>query len=925
MIIICVEERIRIFEFLVDHNERPLINKTPESDSLWMALNLGKINNSFDVFPEGDGCLIAPTKQDVDAPGNIDSLRAQKNDGTLFSPESFHIRPGGEPYQPSPLYHPQNEKEQSHPRPSNFDPKFHPNGFPGPEFPFYPPPPHMIPHQMPPAFMMPGYHPGMYPPPHMMGMPPFPPFPGIFPPHMPPFPPDTHRSPDLSLQPPQMPPRMPYPYGYAFPHHSFPDGSLPLPPQFTDNALKTPQEENPGNVSQLSQKAHDVNTGPAFNSFDTSEDGLVLKAFQNLNATENLSQQNSRFLFEDSMNSFLPQDELFRDNIESSHNHTPAADKSNDPKAQVLLSFLHSKGSSPQLQHNEKVDTAHSDSGDLKPPINQQVQPSDAPELDGKDGPTPHIKLHRVTRNQRGRLRVLIQNVQVKSSDSKSDESSILPGGQMLVSWQLPLENWRESSGSLVVALTRLGSSSNSNNIVMKELKGSRYVQQKNIRVNPNSSDARGFLNEDQEHDVMVGEISFHAPKAAGYYVFRIFDNSNDEKRCITLATSSQFVVELRGRDVAINLKFAIEAIGKTKSDIGSLGALRNTFELMRSTGTPFQGRSPQSLIQECVQLVLEVIRKQIPILNERDEARRIQLTEKPEETHEDQDGKADSTDALWQKARSAQKVHIAAYDCLTALRGNIIAWGMLTPPFKQNVVAMMNQFCQFERRFFDNLRDMYSTRSMDFGFVPCPPLQSHATSNAARSLSSAIKQRVGTLIPTSLDFYYRREEVRTRLRTQLCERSVIPSTADLVLFGSSRNNFGSDSADLDMCLQYSDASTVPIGEQRATVMEALGAALSDIGMSDVQTRSTARIPIVIFKDPISGLDCDISFNNPLAIRNTLLLASYSAIDIRVRELAFIIKYWAKQRYINNPQDGTLSSYGYILCLIHFLQVLFLL
>lgn len=86
------------------------------------------------------------------------------------------------------------------------------------------------------------------------------------------------------------------------------------------------------------------------------------------------------------------------------------------------------------------------------------------------------------------------------------------------------------------------------------------------------------------------------------------------------------------------------------------------------------------------------------------------------------------------------------------------------------------------------------------------------------------------------------------------------------------------------------------------------------------QVRSTARIPIVLFTDPMSGMDCDISFNNPLAIRNTLLLASYSVIDPRVRELAYVIKYWAKQRKANSPQEGTLSSYGYLLCLVHFLQ-----
>lgn len=39
-----------------------------------------------------------------------------------------------------------------------------------------------------------------------------------------------------------------------------------------------------------------------------------------------------------------------------------------------------------------------------------------------------------------------------------------------------------------------------------------------------------------------------------------------------------------------------------------------------------------------------------------------------------------------------------------------------------------------------------------------------------------------------------------------------------------------------------------------------------------VDSRPTARIPIVMFKDLESGLKCDISVMNRLALRNTLLL-----------------------------------------------------
>ena len=47
---------------------------------------------------------------------------------------------------------------------------------------------------------------------------------------------------------------------------------------------------------------------------------------------------------------------------------------------------------------------------------------------------------------------------------------------------------------------------------------------------------------------------------------------------------------------------------------------------------------------------------------------------------------------------------------------------------------------------------------------------------------------------------------------------------------------------------------------------------------------------------------------------------AYSIADPRVKELAYAVKHWAKRRWVNNASEGTLSSYGYLLCLVHFLQ-----
>jgi terminal uridylyltransferase len=67
------------------------------------------------------------------------------------------------------------------------------------------------------------------------------------------------------------------------------------------------------------------------------------------------------------------------------------------------------------------------------------------------------------------------------------------------------------------------------------------------------------------------------------------------------------------------------------------------------------------------------------------------------------------------------------------------------------------------------------------------------------------------------------------------------------------------------------------------------------------------------------GIQCDINFSAHLAIHNTLLLRCYSHCDPRVRLMILFVKNWARLRGINTPYRGSLSSYGYVLMVLHYL------
>ncbi|KAG0560845.1 hypothetical protein M758_9G018100 [Ceratodon purpureus] len=138
---------------------------------------------------------------------------------------------------------------------------------------------------------------------------------------------------------------------------------------------------------------------------------------------------------------------------------------------------------------------------------------------------------------------------------------------------------------------------------------------------------------------------------------------------------------------------------------------------------------------------------------------------------------------------------------------------------------------------------------------------------------------------------------------------------AKLFLFGSCANDFGVCNSDIDVCLSVDDEHS----SKAELVMRMAGILRSD-DMQNVQALTHARVPIVKFTDPDTGINCDICVNNMLAVVNSKLLHDYSQVDPRLRQLAFLVKHWAKQRQVNETYRGTLSSYAYVLMCIHFLQ-----
>ena len=131
--------------------------------------------------------------------------------------------------------------------------------------------------------------------------------------------------------------------------------------------------------------------------------------------------------------------------------------------------------------------------------------------------------------------------------------------------------------------------------------------------------------------------------------------------------------------------------------------------------------------------------------------------------------------------------------------------------------------------------------------------------------------------------------------------------------FGSAESGLSLKGGDFDLCLQ------IPNVDEKKTIKR-IGGMLRGQGMEKVQTIARAKVPIVKFTDPRSGLNVDISINNTLALYNTRLLSTYAKMDKRVKDLAICVKHWALHRNVSDSVNGTFSSYAWSVLVINHLQ-----
>jgi len=141
--------------------------------------------------------------------------------------------------------------------------------------------------------------------------------------------------------------------------------------------------------------------------------------------------------------------------------------------------------------------------------------------------------------------------------------------------------------------------------------------------------------------------------------------------------------------------------------------------------------------------------------------------------------------------------------------------------------------------------------------------------------------------------------------------------------FGSAVNGFGSRGWDLDATCALVDATIEE--EDRAWATEDLRQRLPLVLQKHplfefIEEVTSARIPLLKLRFN-QILEVDLSFHNLEPLANTHLLRAYATLHWYIREVAVLVKLWAKFENVCGAKTGHLSAYALTMMTIYFMQV----
>jgi VacB/RNase II family 3'-5' exoribonuclease len=202
------------------------------------------------------------------------------------------------------------------------------------------------------------------------------------------------------------------------------------------------------------------------------------------------------------------------------------------------------------------------------------------------------------------------------------------------------------------------------------------------------------------------------------------------------------------------------------------------------------------------------------------------------------------------------------------------------------------------------------------------PSNQSSISELTAASLTEESMELFQNLAPTEDEIEHKKELIN---EIASISQIIFPGS-EVHAFGSSASNLGIKGSDIDISIKVQKDIHADNNLQMKYLQIIYKAICSTPELKHLvpadQPIIRSRVPIIQITDTKRNIECDICIGQLLGVANTEMIRLYSEFDPRVRPLIYVVKHWIKARHINNPPSGSLSSYSYVLLVIHFLQTL---
>ncbi|XP_076383175.1 poly(A) RNA polymerase, mitochondrial [Megalopta genalis] len=142
--------------------------------------------------------------------------------------------------------------------------------------------------------------------------------------------------------------------------------------------------------------------------------------------------------------------------------------------------------------------------------------------------------------------------------------------------------------------------------------------------------------------------------------------------------------------------------------------------------------------------------------------------------------------------------------------------------------------------------------------------------------------------------------------------------------YGSTQMGLGFKGCDLDIYMDIGEPINESINASTGISMQKIFKEVKGVMyrmnliFSNITPIAKAKIPIIKFCYVKTNISCDISFKNSFGIYKSKLMKYCISLDVRLRPLIMLIKYWARNFKISST--GKISNYALLLLIIFYLQ-----